>query len=143
MSTRCQVVVKDSYGNELWFYRHSDGYPDGVKKSLSIFLNWLKTDKIRNNVGQAAGWLIILGAIEYQTLPTNCFPEAGKELWEMDNTNIFNAMNFSPVDWQIGAYEPSVSRQHGDIKYLYTIDLAKKEIKVKDIYQKKEQIFLN
>ncbi len=30
MSTGANVVLTDDFGDSLGFYRHSDGYPDGV-----------------------------------------------------------------------------------------------------------------
>jgi len=65
MSTRAQIKITDSFGQELWFYRHSDGYPDGTLPTLQKFLDWVKAGKIRDNVEQAAGWLILIGAEEY------------------------------------------------------------------------------
>lgn len=56
MSTRANVVLRDSEGGEcLWFYRHSDGYPEGALSSLETFINWVAQGKIRNNVEQAGG----------------------------------------------------------------------------------------
>ena len=107
MSTRCQIIVKDGY-DEIWFYRHSDGYPDGVKETLNQFLSWVKEGKIRNNAEQAAGWLIILGNQEYKV---------GTEPKAKDG-----------YGWKVGAYEPSAPKKHGDIEYLYTVDLEKKQI---------------
>ena len=60
MSTRANIVIKDEY-SELWFYRHSDGYPEGTLPTLTEFLDAVKAGLIRNNVSQAAGWLIIIG----------------------------------------------------------------------------------
>ena len=42
MSTRCNIVVKDNpFGKdrELWFYRHSDGYPSSVLPSLEPLMD--------------------------------------------------------------------------------------------------------
>lgn len=68
MSTRANIVIKDRH-DKLFFYRHSDGYPEGTLPTLNKFIDWVKSGKIRDNVSQAAGWLIILGALEYNTLP--------------------------------------------------------------------------
>jgi hypothetical protein len=103
MSTRCQVIIKDAYDSEIWFYRHSDGYPEGVESSLQKFLDLVKSNKIRDNAEQASGWLIIIGREEYA-----CYPQ----------------------DWKVGAYEPSISECHGDIEYLYIVDLKEKVVLV-------------
>lgn len=107
MSTRCNIIVKDSV-DQLWFYRHCDGYPSSVIPSLRKFMLWLNRGQIRNNVSQAAGWLIVLGHEEYlqEKLCTRLPGEKG-----------------SLSGWKVGAYEPTTS-QHCDISYLYTIDLV-------------------
>lgn len=103
MSTRCQVIVKDRR-SEVWFYRHSDGYPEGVEKSLKTFLDYVKSEKIRDNAEQASGWLVIIGHNEY------------------------NTKDVPDDDWKVGAYEPCPPEEHGDIEYLYTVDLDAKEV---------------
>ena len=103
MSTRCNVVVKSKefdVDKELWFYRHSDGYPSSVLPSLEPLMDKLREGSVRNNIGQFAGWLIVLGHEEY----------GSKQDY-----------------WKVGAYEPTTG-QHGDIEYLYTIDLQEKTL---------------
>lgn len=107
MSTRANIKIVDGK-DELWFYRHSDGYPEGTMPTLNKFLNLLKEGKIRNNLSQSAGWLILIGAEEYG----------------IDIKNV--------KDWKVGAYEPT-TRQHGDIAYLYIIDLEKKTIEIEEV----------
>jgi hypothetical protein len=133
VSTRCNVKIKDQHG-ELWFYRHSDGYPDGAGESLKRFLRWLIDGKIRNNVGQASGWLILLGAVEYQTLPQHLFgltedflgaPYPNRDLIEPALDKFAPAGE--PSGWECGAYEPTTG-QHEDIRYLYVIDLDAKSM---------------
>jgi hypothetical protein len=128
MSTRCQVILKDKWGHELWFYRHSDGYPEGVMPSLEQFLGWLKKGLIRDNVEQAGGWLILLGAKEYgsnHSYAKGKWVEIPKSLDELFAPGKDN----SGMGWKCGAYEPcSHHEKHGDIEYLYTIDLEKQTI---------------
>lgn len=112
MSTRANIVLKDGE-DKLWFYRHSDGYPEGTMPTLNKFLNLINEGKILNTLCQAAGWLIIIGAEEYKTKPTDQLESHGH-------------------DWKVGAYEPTTG-QHGDIDYLYTIDLNEKTIDVKEV----------
>jgi hypothetical protein len=64
MSTRANIIIKDKYG-QLIFYRHSDGYPEGALPTLKKLMSWVKDGKIRDNVDQASGWLILIGAEEY------------------------------------------------------------------------------
>lgn len=114
MSTRANILIKA--GEEsLWFYRHSDGYPEGTMPTLSKFMEWLKAGRIRDNLGQAAGWLIVLGHLEYRDGSTDS-PQ-----FEPGSPN-------SGMGWKVGAYEPTTG-QHGDIEWLYTIDLVKKTLK--------------
>ena len=124
MSTRANIIIKDNY-DKLFFYRHSDGYPEGTMPSISIFMEWVKSGKIRNNAQQAAGWLILLGAMEYNTIPNfetdKPFYEGGRGYAKMDTIQ-------QPEDWKAGAYEPTTCI-HGDIEYLYIIDLEKKTVK--------------
>jgi len=138
MSTRANIVLKE--GNQkLFFYRHSDGYPAGTMPTLNIFLKWLKND-IRPNLQQGSGWLIMLGAMEYNTIPKfdllKAWRENAKQYGDIETIE-------SPKDWKVGAYEPT-DCLHGDIEFLYTIDLLTKEIKVQEVdfnYETKKQTF--
>lgn len=109
MSTRANIIVKDKY-SKLWFYRHSDGYPEETMPTLNKFLDLIKSGKIRSNPMQSAGWLIVIGREDYH-----------------GNTPVDKA-----TDWKVGAYEPT-DRQHGDIEYLYTVDLDKMTIDIKEV----------
>lgn len=105
MSTRANVVVKDG-DSCLWFYRHSDGYPAGAMPTLLEFLRRVKSNQIRDNLSQSCGWLIVIGHEEYA--------ESRRQ-------------HPSISGWKVGAYEPTTGR-HGDIEFLYTIDLNEKTI---------------
>lgn len=108
MGTRCNVKVTDGR-NTLWYYRHSDGYPECVLPSLEPLMDALRAGHVRDNVGQFSGWLVVIGNKEYnhdRSLPRG--------------TNSWSA-------WKCGAYEPTTN-QHGDIDYLYRIDLVTKEL---------------
>ena len=103
MGTRCNIKITDDYGGELWFYRHSDGYPECVLPSLEPLMDRLRAGLLRDNVGQFGGWLIVIGNKEYNRtrgLPT----KRGLKTWKC------------------GAYELTTG-QHGDIDYLYHINL--------------------
>jgi len=110
MSTRCQVIIKDDYNEQQWFYRHSDGYPEGVTPTLDKFCEMVNEGQIRGNTEQCAGWLVILGAIEYQTVKPECFKAMA---------------DFKPSDWKVGAYEPCEKHLHGDIEHCYVVSLKK------------------
>lgn len=136
MSTRCNIVVKETYNykdtkgkpvsqtSKLFFYRHSDGYPEGAMPILNVFMKWLKSGKIRTDLQQASGWLILLGAMEYNTLP-----EFNTEKPHFEGGHAYGDIGTiqDPKDWKCGSIEPTTCI-HGDIDYLYVIDLNKKEI---------------
>ena len=106
MSTRCNIIIKDGK-QKLYFYRHSDGYPSGVSETLNKFLDGIKTGKIRDNLSQAAGWLIIIGR---------------------DEATVDGVNKWTGYEWKVGSYEPT-DGIHDDIEYLYEIDLEKKTLK--------------
>ena len=126
MSTRANIIIKDER-EQLLFYRHSDGYPEETMKTLNIFLDWLRKDKIRNNVEQASGWLVILGAMEYNTVPKF---QTGEPVFKTKYGDIETFKE--PEDWKVGTYEPA-TEIHGDIEYLYTIDLIDQSITIKKV----------
>jgi hypothetical protein len=99
MSTRANILIKDS-SDFLFFYRHSDGYPECTGESLREFVKGY-AEKYRSNVMQSAGWLVIHGNKEYSDNQHN--------------------------GWKVGAYEPTTG-SHGDIDYLYEIDLENKTL---------------
>lgn len=137
MSTRCNILVTDEYSKQ-WFYRHSDGYPSCTAESLKTFIKWFVEGKTRKSVQQGASWLIILGN-----------RETNQEIADMKRRNKERIANgeepfFSfthktsgggskPVGgsmgWKVGAYEITDS-EHGDIEYLYTIDLKKETVQI-------------
>ena len=134
MSTRSQIIIKsESDGDEQWFYRHSDGYPEENLPQLRKFLKWLKEGKIRNNVEQSAGWLILIGAEEYNTYYKDGKDYPKKTLTEPTDEGF--------TGWKCGAYEIcTCDETHGDVEWLYTIDLDKKQIRVKPVRGGKEYI---
>ena len=110
MGTRCNIRVVQDTGGELWFYRHNDGYPQEVIPSLTPLMERLIDGTVRPNVSQFSGWLIVLG--HEQRTPSSHYGGGNAEL-----------------DWKVGHYEPTTC-MHGDIAYLYTIDLDSKSIRV-------------
>lgn len=116
MSTRANIVIK--HGREkLTFYKHSDGYPEGTMPILTKFIDLVNSGEIRDNVGQAAGWLIELGRQEFL-----------KDQAEFVKTY----PSYKGYSWKIGYIEPTTCI-HGDIEYLYTVDLKTRSIKVKEV----------
>jgi hypothetical protein len=110
MSTRANIIITDDSGEKLWFYKHSDGYPEGTMPILRQFLDMVRTGKIRNNVMQAAGWLVVLGR---------------EELLRDKHSAHYSS-------WKVGDIEPTTC-QHEDIEFLYTVNLDTKDITVKEV----------
>jgi hypothetical protein len=119
MSTRASILIKDEF-SEQWFYRHSDGYPDGTLPTLRRFMDYVKTGAIRDNTSQAAGWLIIIGFQEYAD------GECGRS---SQNTHVRHiAPADSSMGWKAGAYEPADGPNDWGA-YEYELDLDKKRIR--------------
>jgi len=125
MSTRANIIIKDEH-EKLFFYRHSDGYPEGTMPTLELFLKWVKEGKIRNNVNQCSGWLILIGAMEYATIPKHTVNEDAWPGGRVHKTGDEKSIE-DPDNWRCGAYEPTMGI-HGDVEYVYVIDLKAKEI---------------
>ena len=119
MSTRAQILVTDEHSigrNEgILFYRHSDGYPEGVKASLERFVGMVGV-AIRDNCEQAAGWLTIIGHEEYADSRKN-YPTISA--------------------WKVGAYEPAVCI-HGDIEWFYVVNVSDKTITAYEVKNESE-----
>ena len=108
MSTRCQIIIRDECGEDIWLYRHSDGYPDGVKPTLDKFCELVLSGKIRNESEYSSGYLMLLGVIEYE---------------HMTHYADMTVENFMPTGYKIGAYTNCPPRLQGDIEYLSIIAL--------------------
>ena len=113
MSTRANIIVKDAHSEQI-FYKHSDGYPEGTMPLLEKFLGYAKDGLIRSNVSQGGTWLIILGHQEYveQGFSSET-PEKGISRWKAGSVELTDCI-------------------HGDIEYLYTVDLVEKTITVEN-----------
>jgi len=139
MSTRANIILTDNTGDKLYFYRHSDGYPEGTLPTLKKFIKWIKEGKIRNNISQAAGWLIIIGAAEYRD---NQIKYEERRKVDYDKRDALCDKKFGrgmmpcePLEkWKVGAYEPTTCI-HGDIEWLYTINLDTLIIKHERYYK--------
>lgn len=109
MSTRANIVIQENDDQYIWFYRHSDGYPRHTVPSLKKFLQWVIDKRIRQDIVQASGWLVLLG-------------------WKEYDTNVEPGSSCSLREWKVGAYEPTTGC-HLDVEYVYVIDLVKKELR--------------
>lgn len=142
MSTRCNIVVKDKWDKPMWFYRHSDGYPEGAMPILKNFMDMVRSGHIRNNASQGSGWLIILGAQEYNYHRDYTDQSTyGKPRDDLSlNDYKPGGEGRSGMGWKVGSIEPTTGI-HGDIEFLYVLDMEKMEIRYKPVgYDSEEDI---
>lgn len=107
MSTRAQIKIKDY---DVTIYKHSDGYPQGVIPSLRAYLG--KFVKNRGNDKEYAIARILMN-----------FALLEKEYREK-MPSPFNEESFT--GWGL------CTDLHGDIEYLYIVDLECRKIEIVD-----------
>ena len=122
MSTRATIIIKDS-SETLYFYRHSDGYPETTGNDLKEFCKEYDFDsgRFRNNPAQSAGWLIVHGYYkmreDLERLATEWAPlHLGRD---------------SGYDWKVGYYEPT-DCIHSDVEFIYVIDLDEMTLETRE-----------
>lgn len=141
ISTRAQIKIINTYRDingkenrdEIWFYRHSDGYPSSVLPDLRKFLGWVRDGRIRDNVEQASGWLMLIGMQDPYLIENGDARELNNNRHRHLNTHeppITIEAGF--LSWKIGQYEPSVPEKHGDIEWFYIVNLTTKQILIAD-----------
>ena len=101
--------------------------------TLEKFTALIEKGKIRNNLSQAAGWLIILGAEEYKKwqIPGYNYLDTTDDEKEKVFEEWANKIAAEPRDWKVGSIEPT-TEIHGDIEYLYTVDVRDGEITIEN-----------
>ena len=117
MGTRANVVLSDGDG-VMSFYKRCDGYPSETMPTLEKFMDLVKSGKIKDNVLESSGWLILLGADEIKDNEGDdwkdrvpCVPYGDSQL-----------------NHEASAYQFSYGL-NADIMYLYVVDLVAKTIK--------------
>lgn len=103
MGTRAAIRVVDANRETLYFYQHSDGYPEGTLPLLNKLMEDVKSGKLRDNTMQFAGWLIRSSIAEYVT----------------------------GQDWKSSYIEPATAKiwsKDGDREYFYTVNLTKRTV---------------
>lgn len=126
MSTSASIKITDEC-EDLYFYRHCDGYPEGVLPTLNKFLDWVKEGRIRDIAGQAAPWLIIIGAREFH----------GSIHEEPLEPDLYS--------WKVGSYElagPEIMQDACD--YHYVVNIKTQEIEGYEVdFDEEENIELH
>lgn len=107
MSTRANIVVIDENDDQLIFYQHSDGYPEGTLPLLKTLVDRLKKGELRDNTMQFAGHLVV---------------EGYKQLRE--TIEKYGSIGYG---WKASYIEPTTSI-HFDVDYIYLIDLLMKKV---------------
>ena len=137
MAIRANVILSDIHSyrsknnlnviktKQLIFYRQADGNPEAIMPVLNVLMKWIKEGKLRNSLGQCGGWLIILGAIEYNTIPKFLFFKEKLGSNELSKIQL-------PKVWKCGSFEPAPSTS-GTIDYLYEININEAKLTVKKV----------
>jgi len=134
MSTRAKITIKDGY-EEVYFYRHSDGYPSGTMHTLKKFIDWIVTGRIRKSASLSAGWLVLIGAEEYR-----CYGKSYKNGNMRPKKTVLEPGNDhnSLTSWKCGSYEPC-GEPPGDYAYAYLIDLEKDTLTISHDWPEKSK----
>lgn len=109
MSTRANIIIQDQ-STTLYFYRHSDGYPESTGEDLKEFCKGYSKN-FRADAMQSAGWLILHGAGPSQ----DGINDRANKLY----------------NWKCGDYEPT-NGLHGDVEFVYIIDLDAMILEVRE-----------
>ncbi len=119
MSTRCNVAI---VGGEIkvMVYRHCDGWPTNLRYDLDRIVKWLKEERIPENPGSIASWLIFLG-IDHMNFGTYT---RNNETFEVEPKMPTRFSRPYPGT-NPGLYEVT-SGIHGDIDFFYVVDTLNK-----------------
>lgn len=107
MSTRCQIKVE---GEEVLFYKHSDGYPDGVLPTLTDIVAKFKAAR---GFFDGAYLLARIGQRFMNDSQAN-YTAVHKE-WAERGMKVSTQNDFDVTGY---GYDTEI---HGDIEYLYTV----------------------
>ena len=109
------------------------GYPDGpegdrdgpIPQDLERIIGWIKEGRLRRDLGQLAGWLVVMGHIE-SVDRVNGYP------WRKGEDLMYGLPGASSdaSGWKVGNYEPTSWGIHGDVQYVYVLDVVKLEWEV-------------
>lgn len=128
MSTRSQIKVK---GSEVMIYKHSDGYPEGVIPVLKPILERFVAER-GNEPDYALAQIMRAFARHDEEYRKKRLEEAEDEIVK----NMYKQPRMT--GWGLDTV------RHGDIEYLYKVDLEERVIYVLDVWNKKyiDRIYL-
>lgn len=121
MSTRCHIRVKDADGklHPCMIYKHSDGYPSGTLPFLEGFTKKFWVDR-RDDCQYFIAQYLIQNAI-------------AEEMKAIQEANTDRRALLSRVDDFCGFGVCLTLNPHGDVEYMYTVDLNDGTIKCEKV----------
>ena len=124
MSTRSQIKVK---GSEIMIYKHSDGYPEGVMPTLKEIVKTF-ADKRGNEPDYALAQIMRAYARRDEEKRQAILADDEQEAWH----DIYKEPRMT--GWGLDCI------QHGDIEYLYEVDLEERTITIYDLWEGTEEV---
>jgi poly-D-alanine transfer protein DltD len=107
MSTRCQIKVE---GEKVLFYKHSDGYPDGVLPTLEDIVAKFKAAR-----GFFDGAYLLARIGQRFMNDSQAHHTAIRKAWVAQGMKVSTQDDFDVTGY---GYDTVI---HSDIKYLYTV----------------------
>ncbi len=130
MGTRASIRIKDQFGCELWFIRPYDGFPGHTMPSLQRLMGWVRAGHLRDCASEASTWLILLGIRSHVSGLAAQVKGYSKDVTQMEPLT---------HDRDVGSYQVTNMR-HGDIDYLYELDLSLCTIACYSVQPKKDTL---
>lgn len=124
MSTRGQIKV---VGSDVMIYKHSDSYPEGVMPTLKDIVSTF-ADERGNDPAYALAQIMRAYARRDEEERQAILADDEQEGWN----SIYEEPHMT--GWGLDCV------QHGDIEYLYEVDLAERTITIKDIWEGTEEV---
>jgi hypothetical protein len=141
MSTRGQIKVK---GSEIMIYKHSDSYPGGVMPTLKEIVKTF-ADKRGNDPAYALAQIMRAFARRDEKRRLERLEETKERIREANDREESGLLSELEV-WLKMYQKHSMTGwgldcvQHGDIEYLYEVDLEKRTITIYDLWEGTEEV---
>jgi hypothetical protein len=129
MSTRCQIgFMKDNKNPnkpEILIYRHSDGYPEGVKEAMETFFPKFLKERGATDL-EYMGAQFLASMIHDMQDWSKTLDESSTRTWEFLGYGICGDKEF-----------------HGDIEFYYAIRPADDEKAKKDVFHRVNKVIVD